>query len=116
MACRAQRKHALFRPTFFLIAASTADGGIDIVPVKRLLERHGLHRMGMQRRPRNDGVDTCLEAFFVDVDYKIQSQPFCGSIAESNHVPEFPRRVDVQKREWHAARLECLDRKVKQDT
>ena len=95
MACRAQREHALFRPAFFLIAASAADGGVDAVPIERLFERYGLHRVGMQCRAGGDWIDTCLEAFFIDVDDKIEPQPLCGGIAEFNHVPELPRRVDV---------------------
>ena len=51
MGGAAERKDAFLGAAFFLIAARAAEGGVELVLVQRLLQRLGLHHVGVDARP-----------------------------------------------------------------
>ena len=52
-----------------------------------------MRRAGRERR------DAARDALLVDMDEQVETELRRGLVAERDHLPELPRRVDVQQRE-----------------
>src|ERR1044071_7087125 len=113
MTLGAERKNALLGAALFLVATRAAEGRVEAMKIKRLLQRFGFHHMSVHRRPGRDRTDTVRNAFLIDIDNQVEAEPLCRLVAESDHVPELPRRVDMHERERQWRRMKCLYRKVK---
>ena len=110
----AEAEHALLGAGLLFVAARATDGGIAAVLVERLLERLGLHDVGVARAMRERRNARGL-AGFVRVDDELGVEALGGLVAERDHFLELPARVDVQQREGNAAREEGLAGQVQQD-
>ncbi len=98
-----------FGTRLFFVATGTAKCGIELVLVERLLERVGLHDVGMDVAAVGEWSDALLHAFFVDVDNQIPAKLVANEIlAERDHLLKLPSRVDVHQRERRLGRIECL--------
>jgi hypothetical protein len=49
------------------------------------------------------------------VDEELETVASCGLIAKRDHLPEFPRGVDVKEGKWWRRRKEGLERQVQHD-
>ena len=115
MAGRAEREDPLFRPALLLVAARAAEGGIELMVIERLLQRIGLHDLGMQRRAGSDRIDAAREAVLVHMHDQIEPEPPRGFVAKRDHVAELPGGVDMQQREGEFRRIERLERDMQHD-
>ena len=68
MRARAERKHPLLGARSLLVAAGAAERGVEAVAVERLLERLGLHDVGVNVEPCVNGSMPAAEPVLVDVD------------------------------------------------
>ena len=110
----AEAEHALLGAGLLFVAARATDGGVATVLVERLLERLGLHDVGVARAMR-ERRDARGLAGLVGVDDELGVEALRGLVAELDHLLELPARVDVQQRERDAAREERLAGQVQQD-
>ena len=108
----AEGKDALLGAGFFLVAPRAAEGGVEAVFVQRLLQAFGLHHLGVQRRAGIERIDAALHAVLIDMDDQIQPQPLGGRVAELDHLPEFPGRIDMQQRKRRLGGIERLHRQM----
>ena len=115
VALGAKREDAFLGPALLLVAPRAAECGIEPVLVQRLLERLGLHDVGVQGRAGGDRIDAALHAVLVDMDDQIEREPAGGLVAKRNHLAKFPGGVDVQQRERKWRGIEGLDGKVQHD-
>src|SRR5262249_24376810 len=59
--------------------------------------------------------DVAREAVMVRVDDEVEPELRHRAVAERDHVPELPRRVDMQQRKWRLRRPEGLAREMQED-
>src|SRR5580765_7526732 len=83
--------------------------------VERLLQRLGLHHLGMQRRARSDRVDAALKSFLVDMNDQFQPEAPYRRVAKFDHLAELPHRVDMEQRQRKLRGMERLPRKMQQN-
>ena len=62
--------------------------------------------------PWVNGTDALAHAVLVDVDQKIDAEIGRHLVAEGDHLPELPGRVDMQERERRLGRIEGLHRQM----
>ena len=115
MLCRPERKHALLGAAFLLVAARSAEGGVELVCVEGGLQGLRLHHVGIDARPVVEGVHAGVCGFAVGMDDEVEIEPFNGFVAEFYHVAEFPARVDVQERKGQPPRVESLGGDMQHD-
>ena len=100
---------AFFGTRLFFVTTGTAERGVELVFVERLLERVGLHDVGVDIAAVGERADALLHAFFVDVDDEIPAKLFADQLlAERDHLLELPGCVDVHQREGRLGRIKCL--------
>ena len=98
-----------FGTRLFFVATGTAERGVELVLVERLLERVGLHDVSVDITAVGERADALLHAFFVDVDDQIPAKLVTNEIlAERDHLLELPGRVDVHQRERRLGGVESL--------
>jgi len=95
----AERKDALLGTAFFFVAARAADRHVKAEFVERLLQRLGLHHLGVQRRAGSDRVDALGQPVLIGVHDKLDPEPRGGRVAKRDHLAKLPGRVDMQQRE-----------------
>ena len=78
LALRKEKMRSLARDLLF-VAARAAEGGVEAVLVERLLQRLGLHHLGVQRRAGVERIDAALHAVLVDVHEQIEAEPLAPS-------------------------------------
>ena len=115
MAGAAHREHPLLGARTFLVAPRAADRHVVFAFGQRLLQRVGLHHLGVDVAAVVERIDVLAHALGVGVDPQIETEPLRGGVAEGDHVAELPRRIDVQQREWRLGGEERLERQVQQD-
>ncbi len=108
----AEREDALLGAALLLVATRAAEGRIELPFVERLLQRLGLHHLGMQLRAGSDRIDAAREALRIGVHQQLEAITRRDLIAVADHVAEFPFGVDVQQREGRLRRIEGLEREV----
>src|SRR5262245_36645469 len=59
-------------------------------------------------------IDPKRQALLVDMHNQLKAELLGHAVAESDHVSEFPRRVDMQYLKGEPAGIECLTGDVKQ--
>ena len=114
VAVVAERADALLGPGFFLVAAGATEAGIETVLVQRLLERFGLHHIGVLGRAHREGRDVQPCAIRVDVHAHVQLELFRQAVTEHGHFAELPAGVHMQQWERHRPREERLAGQVQQ--
>ena len=62
--------------------------------------------------PESNGIDAALHAVLVDMHDQIQSEPLGRLVAELDHLPEFPGRIDMHQRERRLGGIEGLHRQM----
>lgn len=115
MTLRPEGKNALLGTRLFLVSARAAEGSVEAMQVKRLTKTFRLHDIGVDRRTVGERIDAPPNAISVDVDEEIQSEFQCDLTAESDHLPEFPGRIDVQHGKGRLGRIKGLHRKMQHD-
>ncbi len=60
-------------------------------------------------------IDPLPHTFLIGVDEHLDPFFLCNAVTKCGHLPEFPCRVDVQKRERGLFRVKCLHGKVQHD-
>src|ERR1700731_4716784 len=93
-----KRKHSLFGPAPFLVAARSAESRIKTVLLERLLERFGFHDVGVHGRSMREWPDAGAQAFLIGVNNQIEAKLRRTTITKRDHFLKLPGRVDVQKR------------------
>jgi len=109
---RAKREHPLLGPALLFVAPGAAEGRVEAVLVKRLLEALGLPHVGVQRRAVVEGVDAPRLGFRVLVDDQLKAQLLGHALAHLVHGLELPGRVHVHQREGRLAGIEGLGGQV----
>src|SRR3954447_4531533 len=95
----AEAVNALLGPALLLVATGTAERRVELVVVQRLLQRRRLHNVGVFFRAVVEWVDVLGSPLRVDPDLQVEALFATVAIAELDHRPELPGRVDVQQRE-----------------
>ena len=70
----AEREHPLLGPRCLLVAASSADGGIEAMAVERLAERLRLHHVGVDLGAVRHRADAALETVLVDMHDQVEPE------------------------------------------
>ena len=82
----AEREDPLLGPRFLLVAPRAAERGVEAVLVERLLERLGLHDVGVQRRAVGERVDAPLDALRVLVDDQLDAVPLGATVSRNSYI------------------------------
>ncbi len=108
MTLGAERKHAFLGAACFLVASGPTKGGIEGILIERLLQRHGLHHVSVDRRGIVEWIDALGDTFFVGMDNEIEIEVARCLIAKLDHFAKLPLGIDVQHGKWQARRPEGL--------
>jgi hypothetical protein len=100
---------------FFLIAPGTAKGCVEAVFIQCLLERFGLHDVRVPLAAVGKGINAFPHTFLVGMDDQFQAQFAYISVAEFNHLAEFPGGVYVQQRKRRLAGKKRFQRQLQHD-
>src|SRR6266545_6393444 len=98
MARCAKRKNALLGAGFFLVASRAAEGHIKAVQIERLLERFGLHDIGVICRAMSDRTDALGNAALVGVRNQLEPDFSRRAVSKRDNLLEFPSGIDVHQR------------------
>src|SRR4026209_48471 len=109
-----EAEYALLRARFFIVAARAAERRVELVLRERCFQRLGLHDVRVLGAV-SEGRDAGLGRLLVDMDDQVESELARHAVAELDHVPELPGRVDVHQREWQLSGMESLARKVQEN-
>ena len=82
--------------------------------VESVLQRLGLHDVGVLAAAVGERGDAGGAAFLVGVDDEVQLELLGDPVPEGDHVPELPRRVDVQEGERESPGVEGLAGEVQE--
>src|SRR5204863_9343548 len=94
----AEREHSLFGAGLFLVAASAAERGVELIFREGLLEAFSLHDVGVYFAAMRNGTYPLFAAFFVDVDDELQAKLFGDVVvAQLVHFAKLPGRIDVHQ-------------------
>ena len=111
----AEGEDALLGPRLLFVAARAPEGGVETVFVERLAQSDRLHHMRVHVRAVVERIDVVADAVLVDVDQKIEAELLRHRVAEFDHLPELPGRIDVKKGERRLCRIERLHGEMQQD-
>src|SRR5215472_14050095 len=111
----AQREDALLSPAFLFVSARSAESRVEAVVVERLLQRLSFHHRRVQCRARGYRVDAPCLPLLVGVDEEIETKAPHSLVAERDHLPELPSRIDVKQREWRFTGKKRLARQMQHD-
>ena len=108
-AAESVREDALLRPALLLVAPRAADRGIEL-PLCRAPGAAPRSSSHGYRSAWSDAIGEMprAQALLVDMDQQVEAELRRGAVAERDHLPEFPGRVDVQERERNPRRKERL--------
>src|SRR6185295_9282418 len=84
MAGAAQRENPLLGARRLLVSARPADRGIEAMEIERLLQRRGLHDVGVDRRAMAERADAARQPLAVDVDQQRQAELLHAPVAEGD--------------------------------
>ena len=98
-----------------LVTARSPDRGIEAVMIQRLLQGFRFHHVGMDRGTVGDGADAGLQSILIGIHEKLETEFAGAPVAEGDHVPELPGRVDVKKLEGRLGGMERLEREMEKD-
>ena len=108
-----KREHALLGARLLLVAARAAERGVELVLRERRLQRLGLHHVRVARAV-GERADARLRGLDVRVHDQVEAELARHAVAERDHLPELPGRVDVHQRERQLARVERLAGQVQE--
>ena len=109
------RKDALLGAALLLVATRSAERRVVAPDIERLAKRLGLHHLGMDLRPGRDRRHASFDPVLIDVDDEFDPKPARCLVAEGDHLPELPGRVDVKQRERRLGGMKRLHRHVQHD-
>ena len=81
--------------------------------VERLLQRLGLHHVGMEFGAVCKWADISAHALGVDVNNELHSQLTGPLIPEADHLLELPSRIDMKEWKRRLRRVEGLEREMR---
>ena len=90
----AEGEDPLLGAALFLVAARSAERGIETMLVERLLQPLGLPHVGMQRA-MIERIDPLRQRVGIAMDQQCHPRLARRAIAQRVHVAEFPRRIDM---------------------
>ena len=100
----AEREDALLRPDLLLVAAGAAERRVEAVLVERLLQRLGLHHVGVHLRSVVERIDALGAPLGVDVDHQLEARSRRPIRSRNAYISRnFHGRVDVQQRKRQPA-------------
>ena len=105
-------KHAFLGPRLLFVATGASERRVEAVLVERLNEGLRFHDVGVERRAVLKRVDALVQSLLVDMDEQIEAEPPGSFVAERDHVPKLPGRIDVEQRKRRLGRKEGLHRQV----
>ena len=111
----AKGKNPLLGSGFFLVPAGSAEGGVELVAVQRLLQSLGLHDVGVERRAVGKGGNPLADPLLVDMHDEVQAAFGRHPVTELDHLAEFPGSVNVQQGKWRRGRVKGLACQVQHD-
>ena len=111
----AEGEHALLGARLLLIAPRAAEGSIEMMLLKRLLQALRLHDVGIERAAVSDRRDVVAHALLVDMHHEIDAEPLRLAVAEGDHLAELPCGVHMQERERRLVRIERLHGEMHHD-
>ena len=115
MIAIAKAEYSFLGAGFLFVAAGSTKGCIELVFVERLLERLGLHNVGVLLAAVGEGAYSRRYALCVGVDEKFEAKVFNMAITKFDHLFEFPGGVNVQQRKRGLAWIESLKCEVQHD-
>ena len=80
--------------------------------VKRLLQRFGLHDLGVTRRSMGKGANPVSKPVRIGVDQQIKPELCHSLVSEFDHLAKLPGCVDMQEPERRLCRIERLQRQM----
>ncbi len=83
--------------------------------VERLLQRLGLHDIGMFFTAMREGPDSLLQSLLVDMHDQIEPQVMGHTIAKGDHLTKLPGRIDMEERKRRLARMKGFHGQVQHD-
>ena len=81
--------------------------------IERLLERFGLHDIGVICRAMSDRPDALGNAALVGVGNQLEPDFSRRAVSKRNHLLEFPSGIDVHQRKRDRSRVKCFLRQAK---
>ena len=108
----AERVNPFLGAGLFLVAPRAAKRGIEAIFVQRLLQRVGLHHIGVLLAAVGERPDASLDTVLIDIDQQLQAQLAGIVIAEFDHFAKLPCRVYMHQGERRLAGVKCLHRQV----
>ena len=111
----AEAENTFLGPALLLVPPRASDGAVVATGGEGLLEGLGLHDVGVDATPVDERAHALLDALLVRVDDEVESELLRRVVPELDHLPELPRRVDVEEREGQVARRERLPGEVEHD-
>ena len=110
----AEGEDALLRARLLLVAARATDRGIERVLVQRLLQRLGLHHVGVHGGAVGQRRDALAHAVLVGVHEHVHVAVRRDAVTERDHLAEFPGGIDVQQRHRRPGGIKRLAQQVQQ--
>ena len=110
-----EAEHALLGAALFFIAAGASDGSVKLPLVECLAQALRLHDIRVHLAAASKWVDASSQSLLIDVHAQVNAKALRGLVAETDHLPELPRGVHMQKREGRLGRPECLHGQLQQD-
>ena len=108
----ADREDTLLRARALLVAASAADGRVEVAGLQRVEQRLGLEQPAAALRADLERLRAFADGFFVGVDDQPRADGVGHLVAERDHFLELVGRVDVEERKRNRARVERLLREA----
>src|SRR6202051_3651915 len=108
-------KHALLGTRALFIAPGTAERHVEPILVQRLTQGLCLHDIGVQFGAVADRADAPRQALLIGMHYEPKSKLVDTTIAERDHLAEFPGRIDVLQRERDLRSIKRLECQMQED-
>src|SRR5580693_2392168 len=110
-----KRKHPLLGARALFIAPGAAERYVEPILVERLTQGLCLHDVGVQFGAVTDRADAPRQALLIGMHDEPKSKLVDTTIAERDHLAEFPGRIDMQQRERQLRRIERLECQMQED-
>ena len=102
----------LLGPRLLLIPPCPTEGRVILPLIEGLPKGLRLHNVGIDAGAVIKGVDTLLHTLLVGMHYQIESVLLAKAVAEGDHVPELPGRINMKEREGRLGRIKRLEREM----
>ena len=117
MVAVTERIHPLFGARFFFIPSRAPKSRIKPVLIERLFEGLGFHHVGVLFGPMRNGADAGFDPVPVDIHDEVKAEFVLDiGIAEGDHLPEFPGRINVHQGEGRLPRRKRFAGQMQHDS